>query len=722
MASKPVIARDRVVGIFRGFTESGFEFHADLVLPYREEYIGRPMHGAFLLVELASVHEAVLGRITALRSEGQLVSPEGEDYALRLVLEGWEMPADIRERFVKYRVNVRMLGVVRRDPATGRLQFAPSHRRMPHVGSRVAFPDPEILRFLAGHEEDDAAVLGFLAMGEFVWGREGGAPDERLSAEGWMQILEPVVHVRFHVQDLVARRTFVFARAGYGKSNLVKFLFSELYRQTPTVRKADGREAPVGTIIFDREAEYFWPDDKGRPGLCDVPHLQKQVVVFTDREPPSDFYAGFVADRVRLDLRRLPPELVVGIALSPERQDQQNVRKLKAMPPDRWQKLVDLIDREGYRASIDEVAQLLGTDSGPGAEVEATAARSNMVTIVRMLHDPHSRFLDRLVRALEDGKLCVVDLSRMSGEAALAFSGIVLQHLFSRNQEAFVRKGAHTLPVIAVLEEAQSVLGQGGVSAGPYVRWVKEGRKYDLGAVLVTQQPGSIPEELLSQGDNWFVFHVLSAGDLKAVERANAHFSADLLASLLNEPIPGHCVFWSGVPNRGRPFPLPVRVVSFERMYAPSGERGAVETYARKLRDWAGEPWEAVAPADRREEDDRPDYLNRLRQQAFGALRRNPVFLDRVRKQGGIRWGHLENLLKEELERLAPQYGLDREEADELVRPWTRRFLEEVGGREADGAWRTEDRSEESGSRTYRFIVFSDEARQRILGSGRDAA
>ncbi|MFZ8844917.1 ATP-binding protein, partial [Thermoflexus sp.] len=504
------------VGIFRGFTEGQMEFHADLVLPYRPDYLHQPMHGQFLLVQLAHEDEAMLGRITALRPEGRLASPEGEDYSLRSVTEGWELREDIRERYVRYRVNVRVLGVVRRDPVSGRLHVAPSHRRLPHVGSPVAFPDPEVLRELAGHE-GDGAVLGFLAMGEFVWGRENGKNDERLFAEEWMRVLEPTVRVRFRVQDLVARRTFVFARAGYGKSNLIKVLFSELYRETPAVPKRGGRQVPVGTIIFDRDAEYFWPDDKGRPGLCDVPHLADRLVVFTDREPPDDYYGAFVADRVALDLRRLPPAMVVGIALPPERQDQQNVRKLRAMPQDRWRQLVDLIHRHGHGAPLSEVARLMGLEEdGRSAEVEATAARSNMVHIVQMLHDPNSRFLDLLKEALRQGKLCVVDLSRMSGEAALAFSGIVLAYLFDYNQKKFVEKDSATIPVIAVLEEAQSVLGQGSVSASPYVRWVKEGRKYDLGAVMITQQPGSIPAELLSQGDNWFVFHLLSAEALRA--------------------------------------------------------------------------------------------------------------------------------------------------------------------------------------------------------------
>jgi hypothetical protein len=120
---------------------------------------------------------------------------------------------------------------------------------------------------------------------------------------------------------------------------------------------------------------------------------------------------------------------------------------------------------------------------------------------------------------------------------------------------------------------------------------VKEGRKYGLGAVLVTQQPGSIPAELLSQGDNFFVFHLLSTGDLAALKRANAHFSDDLLATLLNEPLVGHGIFWSsaaGTDRGARPYPLPIRVLSFEAenriLRDPGYDGDAVDCYASRLR------------------------------------------------------------------------------------------------------------------------------------------
>jgi hypothetical protein len=97
----------------------------------------------------------------------------------------------------------------------------------------------------------------------------------------------------------VSRRSFVLARAGFGKSNLNKLLFSTLYKTTPTVRKRGDRDVPVGTVIFDPDGEYFRPDDKGRPGPCDVPWLVDNLVVFTSRKSQSAFYQSFVAGGIR---------------------------------------------------------------------------------------------------------------------------------------------------------------------------------------------------------------------------------------------------------------------------------------------------------------------------------------------------------------------------------------------------------------------------------------
>jgi hypothetical protein len=85
------------------------------------------------------------------------------------------------------------------------------------------------------------------------------------------------------------------------------------------------------------------------------------------------------------------------------------------------------------------------------------AARANMTTIVRMLHDPSSQMMDMLLAALRDGKLCVIDVSQMRGTPALVLSGLILRRIFDTNQQEFTKAQPQTIPVIAVVEEAQSV-------------------------------------------------------------------------------------------------------------------------------------------------------------------------------------------------------------------------------------------------------------------------
>jgi hypothetical protein len=131
------------IGVFRGYREGGLEFHADLAIPYKQHLQNIPMHGQFLLVQLENQEEAVLGRITSMRAEGALAAESGERYTARAMNEDRDVAEHLREDFLRYRIDIRVLGVIRVDGHE--LIFAPSHRRLPHVGSPVAFPSDEIL-------------------------------------------------------------------------------------------------------------------------------------------------------------------------------------------------------------------------------------------------------------------------------------------------------------------------------------------------------------------------------------------------------------------------------------------------------------------------------------------------------------------------------------------------------------------------------------------------
>ena len=656
MTDIQLFRREKTVGIFRGFQQGGLEFRADLVLPYKNEFESIPMHGQFLLVQLGTPDEAVLGRITSFSSEGKLSFGDGEEFNLRAAREDRDVPEELRELYLKYRVNMRVLGVLRRND--GKLNFVSSHRRLPHVGSKVAFPSDDVLREIAGHNIKGAPI-GHLAFGEYIY----AAADDKANLPEWTQIVSPEIKVNFPIESLVSRRSFVFARAGFGKSNLNKLLFSELYKTTPHVDKRGGNRVPVGTVIFDPDGEYFWPDDKGRPGLCDVPALEDKLVVFTERKNPSRFYQSFVAGGVKLDIRRLRPGDVISIALGPERQEQQNVRKLRGLPQGRWEELVDLIGDNGNTTPIEDICRLL--DLADSQEAEALAARANMTAIVKMLHDKSSQLMDILIHSLSEGKLCVVDVSQMRGGQSLVLSGLILRRIFHRNQQEFTAAEPRTIPTIAVVEEAQSVLNERAAAAEPYIAWVKEGRKYDLGALLITQQPGSIPVEILSQGDNWFVFHLLSIADLFSLKKANAHFSEDLLSSLLNEPIPGQGAFWSSV--GGKPYPVSIRALSFENMFPvrdPEYNMRPGNTYRKKLlsifpgmkkftttKQGPNVGGEVARLSAEAEDDDAPDVKAGIEQQAIDALRANANLMRKISAEGAP-WGGIMTFFLESLPQL----------------------------------------------------------------------
>jgi len=681
--------KDKVIGVFRGFREGGLEFHADLVLPYRNDFQSIPMHGQFVLVQLETPDEAVLGRISSLSAEGKLSSGVGEEFNIRAVKDNRPIPEDLREKYLRYRVNIRVLGLLRKKDED-QLTFVPSHRRLPHVGSPVAFPSDEVMKEIAGHNINGAEI-GHFALGEYIY----AGNSQKLEVLDWMRITAPEITVKFPIKNIVSRRTFIFARAGFGKSNLNKLLFSKLYEEQPVVEKRNDKTVPVGTIIFDPDGEYFWPDDKNRPGLCDVPHLQERLVVFTNKTPPGDFYGSFVAGGVKLDIRRLSPADVISIALPAEKQGQQNIQKLKSLNLQSWKELVDLIDQDGNSADLNIISRILRIDDNQSQSAEAIAARSNMTTIVRTLHDRKSQTMDSIIEALRNGKICIVDLSQMRGLHGLIFSALILRRIFNINQEEFTKSNPKTIPTVAVIEEAQSVLNGNHPASEPFVEWVKEGRKYDLGAIMITQQPGSIPVEILSQGDNWFVFHLLSAADLITLKKANAHFSDDILSSLLNEPIPGQGIFWSSA--EGKSYPIPLRILSFESLYEvidKDGSKGPVPTYADELKRKIKERMNQVrntskARASSNEpesqnvdnpinDEDNGDIMTEIEKKVIEYVKNDDVLRKQMQRSKGIPWSGI-------MARLYPLVPEDLDNRDDIVYGLVGKVLHAAFGEQNEG-------------------------------------
>jgi len=586
MSSPSIIKLD--IGMFKGFSESGLEFTAEIVSPYHTEY--RPNIGEFIGVMLNPEH-AILGRITRFIPMGVLSSWEGDEYLAEMRRRDRQIPEDLKETRLRYTVSVRLLGGV--ELRNGEFIYHPSIRQLPHLGAAVGTLSDGAIRYVCalGKGEKHSVPIGFYSLGETVF-------------EGSDGTKIPVV---LDLDHLIARRTYVFARAGYGKSNLIKLLTARLYQL----------EQPGGMIIFDPEGEYPFRDKRGRPGLADVPYLGEKLVVYTNRKVSAP-YDRWVAGNVKLDLRHLRPADVVNQCVAQGKQENVFANVLRGLDAGEWQAIVDLIKGDGYRADEQQIATLTGL-SLPRDAVVIGAIKNNLTPVVGALHSSDSDLVRSVGTHLATGRIVVIDISLLSSVNGYRVAGLILNELFTRNQENFVAGSeGEVIPIIAVLEEAQSILPRGVSDSSPFVVWVKEGRKYLLGAILVTQQPGSIAPEFLSQGDNFFAFHLLSAEDLKSLKEHNAHYSDDILASVLNEAIKGNAYVWSA-PDQ--PFVLPARIHNFE-------------TWADELAQKTGAAAvETPVEIRRREQPLRRDSLDRLMKDALA--RKPNIALHAVAKVDG---------------------------------------------------------------------------------------
>lgn len=119
------------------------------------------------------------------------------------------------------------------------------------------------------------------------------------------------------------------------------------------------------------------------------------------------------------------------------------------------------------------------------------------------------------------GSVRVIDLSGVPNEVAGAASSVVARTLFSVKlwQTASEREKS---PILLVCEEAHRYVpnrGEAQYEAAQEAirRLAKEGRKYGIGLMLVSQRPSEVDATVLSQCNSWVVLRVTNDSDREHV-------------------------------------------------------------------------------------------------------------------------------------------------------------------------------------------------------------
>ncbi|ATY34325.1 ATPase [Sphingomonas psychrotolerans] len=178
------------------------------------------------------------------------------------------------------------------------------------------------------------------------------------------------------------------------------------------------------------------------------------------------------------------------------------------------------------------------------------ANKTNVLSIRRQLDQLRSRLLDRqfdfmlhpgpwepgldgvpandLPQLLEswlghDRPITVLDLSGVPSSILMRLIGgilnIIYEALFWSRE---MPEGGRARPLLVVMEEAHRYLGREDASLArdAVQRIVKEGRKFGIGAMIVSQRPSEIDDTILSQCGTFFSLRLSNASDRSKVQAA----------------------------------------------------------------------------------------------------------------------------------------------------------------------------------------------------------
>jgi hypothetical protein len=126
--------------------------------------------------------------------------------------------------------------------------------------------------------------------------------------------------------------------------------------------------------------------------------------------------------------------------------------------------------------------------------------------------------LDALIRSWVGGDkpITILDLSGVPVSILMDLIGVLIRLLFDALFWArYLPEGGRTRPLLFVLEEAHAYLNAGneGAASAAARRIVKEGRKYGLGAMIVSQRPAEIDPTILSQCGTMFAMRLANTTD-----------------------------------------------------------------------------------------------------------------------------------------------------------------------------------------------------------------
>ena len=297
-------------------------------------------------------------------------------------------------------------------------------------------------------------------------------------------------------KEVFSHHVLIPASTGKGKSNLMSCILWDVA----------GKEY-AGMLVLDPHDEYY-----GRTGmgLKDYPRKDK-IRYYTPVNPPPG------ASSLKINITKLKPDHFQGaIPLSdPQRQCLYVYHKKFG---ENWishllheEKIENVHFHEDTMAVVKrKLISLLGLDFQNGQlscqGIFDTIAGENTIS--------------EICRELEQGKIVIIDTSYFAGAIEILIGSMITTDIFDRYKYYKKQGSLDDKPVVSiVLEEAPRVLGTKVLEQGSNIfeSIAREGRKFKVGLIAITQLPSEIPKNILANMNTKIILGIEMNSERQAV-------------------------------------------------------------------------------------------------------------------------------------------------------------------------------------------------------------
>ncbi|PKL73727.1 MAG: ATP-binding protein [Methanobacteriales archaeon HGW-Methanobacteriales-2] len=354
---------------------------------------------------------------------------------------------------------------------------------------------------------------------------------------------EKNVDVYINAKESLTHHILIPATTGRGKSNLVKVILTGLL---------DFRE--IGILVLDPHDEYYGRD---QIGLKDHKNSKKKLDYYSTDPPVGQ-------SSLIINLKSLRPKHVYGL-LNLTTTQKEAIDSVYNQFGENW--IVEL-----FKANrIERV----------GAKTLSVLKRKfdNVLGVYIKKYEPEIELgyrsplfrggsagettVEDIIDSLEQGKTVIIDSSKLSGYEELLVGSIILEKLFFQYKN-YSSSELHEKPVISVvIEEAPRVLGTEALDQGRtniYSTIAREGRKFQIGLIAITQLSSLIPRSILANMNTKIILGNEMALERNAIiDSASQDLSDDnrIIASLDK----GEAIV-SSIFTR---FAIPIKIPEFEK-------------------------------------------------------------------------------------------------------------------------------------------------------------